>query len=71
MTDMSRRNSSQSSSQPKRQKPTRTDSGREFWGLPEAPRRRRSFLSRLPLEESSEDEEDEEVVGGTFIDLQY
>ena len=57
-----RRNSSQSSSGPRRKKPTRSDSGREFWGLPEAPRRHKSLLSRLPVEDSSEDEEDGEVV---------
>jgi hypothetical protein len=54
----SRRNSSQSALGLKRKKPTRTESGREFWGLPEAPRGQRSMLSHHEEpEDSSEDEE--------------
>ena len=41
-------------------KPTRTDSGREFWGLPEAPRRRHTLLSQEILEDDSSEEHEEE-----------
>ena len=48
---------------PQRRKPTRTDSGREFWGLPERPRRRNTLLSQEILEDdSSEDESENEWV---------
>jgi hypothetical protein len=45
-------------------KMSRADSGREFWGLPEEPKRQRISLPEEP-EDSSDDElnEDEEWVG--------
>ncbi|ORX33480.1 membrane transport protein-domain-containing protein [Kockovaella imperatae] len=47
-----------------RRKPTRTDSGREFWGLPEAPRQRNTMLSHEILEDDSSDSElDEDECG--------
>ncbi len=58
--EFSRRNSSQSASGHTRRKPTRTDSGREFWGLPEAPRIQRSALSQVPMGDSSDGEDDED-----------
>ena len=61
-----RRNSRQAV--PGRIKPTRTDSGREFWGLPEAPRRRHTLLSQEILEDDSDEEQegDEEWVRRIF-----
>lgn len=50
---MTRRDSSQGP----RKAPTRTDSGREFWGLPEAPRKNRNVFEDVQ-EDSSEDEEE-------------
>jgi len=44
-----------------RRKPTRTESGREFWGLPEAPRRQRIMLPEDVAEDSSDEEDDEWV----------
>jgi hypothetical protein len=44
-----------------RRKPTRTESGREFWGLPEAPRRQRIMLPQDVNEDSSDDEDVEWV----------
>lgn len=44
---------------------SRTESGREFWGLPEAPRNHRIEL----IEEDSSDEEDEEWVCSSFHTL--
>jgi hypothetical protein len=48
---------------PMQRKMSRTDSGREFWGLPEQPKRQRISLPEEP-EDSSDDEinEDEEWV---------
>lgn len=48
-----------------RRKPTRTDSAREFWGLPEEPRRHRIMLPEDVREDSS-DESDEEWVSPVF-----
>lgn len=48
----SRRDSSQG---PQRRAPTRTDSGREFWGLPEVPRKTWNTFEDVQ-EDSSEDE---------------
>ena len=62
-----RRDSSQSISGQKRRKPTRTDSGREFWGLPEMPRRQKSMLGPAPAEDSSAEEDDDEVLVGLFF----
>ncbi|WWD21974.1 hypothetical protein CI109_106462 [Kwoniella shandongensis] len=53
---MSRRDSALSA----RRQPTRTESGREFWGLPEAPKRQRIALIE---EDSSDDDEDDEEWG--------
>ncbi|KAK8846666.1 hypothetical protein IAR55_005753 [Kwoniella newhampshirensis] len=53
---MSRRESALST----RRQPTRTESGREFWGLPEQPKRRGISLIE---EDSSDDEEDDEEWG--------
>lgn len=54
------------SSTSQRRVPTRTDSGREFWGLPEAPHRPHNTFEDVP-EDSSEDEE--EWVRGVFTVL--
>ena len=45
---------------PQRKQPTRTESGRQFWGLPEAPRRQRTYLSQELSDDGSEEEEEEE-----------
>jgi len=49
-----------STSQGKRRAPSRTDSGREFWGLPDASRKPNNTFEDLQ-EDSSEDEEEEWV----------
>jgi hypothetical protein len=54
---LSRRDSNQS----QRKVPTRTDSGREFWGLPDPPRRHQMTFPEDVQEDSSEDEEEEWV----------
>ncbi|RXK37203.1 endoplasmic reticulum protein [Tremella mesenterica] len=51
--------SARASSVPPRKHVTRTESGREFWGLPEAPRRQRLMLSPEPEDSSDEDDEDD------------
>jgi hypothetical protein len=43
---------------PMRRVPTRTESGREFWGLPEAPRRQRIMLPEDVQEDGSDYEEE-------------
>ena len=48
-----------------RKKLSRADSGREFWGLPEAPKRQRIMLPEDVQEDSSSDSEDEEWVSDT------
>ncbi|ORY25349.1 membrane transport protein-domain-containing protein [Naematelia encephala] len=60
-----RRGSSQSSHTGTRRPPTRTESGREFWGLPEAPRRQKAIMEEEFGEDSSDEEEEEEEWGGT------
>jgi len=52
-----------------RRKMSRADSGREFWGLPEEPKRQRIALP-VEEEDSSDDEinEDEEWVSYSWLD---
>jgi hypothetical protein len=59
---LKRRGSSQSSHV--RKKPTRSDSGREFWGLPEVPKKHAQLEDTLEVDSSEEEseEEDEEWV---------
>ncbi len=56
---MDRRNSNQSSLTHSRKPPTRTESGREFWGLPEYAKPQK--LELIDSAESSDDDEEEEV----------
>jgi hypothetical protein len=53
---LTRRNSSVSVSQ--RRAPSRTDSGREFWGLPDASRKPRDTFEDLQEDDSEDDEEE-------------
>lgn len=52
---MTRRESNNSATMQGRKRPTRTESGREFWGLPQHPKEQRIMLPEL--DEDSSDEE--------------
>lgn len=45
-----------------RKKPTRTESGRVFWGLPDFERKHRDILPEIQAGDSSESEDEDEIV---------